>query len=326
MSDGRNNLVYIVAQKTIEELDSDTLKVLYFLLKKVYEQGNEDYAIISMSEIERTLLLTRQRVRTMVERLVKMEIITNEITNRLTNGATNKATKVTILNTDSYRLCQPTTQPMVQPTTTVGYQPIEKEEKDTERKKEKEIPSSSFPCTPISSNPIEKEINKETEKEEKIKEKPSYDGQKQCDDFFEFEEVTAKSEIEEEFDRFNSWIDRDMPDVRKIKDQMTLEQWKKLRLELRFEKIEIATALENLYNWADFTKKRKSVYLSTREQVIKLRTQNQNNNGRTNNGYTDRVALRERQWSDLKQQLAEHYAESIKRECEGETGFVPPSI
>lgn len=68
-----------------------------------------------------------------------------------------------------------------------------------------------------------------------------------------------------EFIKFNLWIDANCPFVRKVKTQMNEAQF--VSLKKKYTSREIASALENLNNWAEFPKKRTNVYRSTLDEL-----------------------------------------------------------
>lgn len=58
--------------------------------------------------------------------------------------------------------------------------------------------------------------------------------------------TSEKSEKEKEFDRFNEWIDKNIPYLRKIRDQITLDEYKRLTEKYNGEQIrKILTDMAN---------------------------------------------------------------------------------
>ena len=96
--------------------------------------------------------------------------------------------------------------------------------------------------------PSVQEKEKEKEKEE-VKEKVNINI------------VSHETKIKNEaFERFNKWIDSETTFVRKIKKQMTEEQFMKLKK--TYNSTQIMNTILNLENYKDATKKYTSVYLT----------------------------------------------------------------
>lgn len=123
-----------------------------------------------------------------------------------------------------------------------------------------------------------------------------------------------KDEIEAEFSRFNEWVDKECPSIRKVQYQLTLENYKNIRLKLGYSKEEIVAAINNLHNWVDFPKKRRTINLSLQEE---LKKQRQNGRNRSDNGI-------HRTRSEREQQLLLDVLNGIKKDSEDT--FVPPIL
>ena len=77
------------------------------------------------------------------------------------------------------------------------------------------------------------------------------------------EDIIISDEIKilkEKFERFNKWLDSKTTFVRKIKKQMTEEQFMKLKK--TYNSTQIMNTILNLENYKDATKKYTSVYLT----------------------------------------------------------------
>ena len=83
-------------------------------------------------------------------------------------------------------------------------------------------------------------------------------------------------DIERRFNALNEWLRTDCPFVLKVKRQLTIAEYAKLRYRFdkswrrvgdRYTSDELKRALMELNNWADFPKKRTTVYLSALEQL-----------------------------------------------------------
>jgi len=69
-----------------------------------------------------------------------------------------------------------------------------------------------------------------------------------------------KTDKEKEFDRFNEWIDKTIPYLRKIRDQITFEEY--CRLTEKYNGIQMRKVLTDLANYKDAPKKYVSVNLT----------------------------------------------------------------
>ena len=66
--------------------------------------------------------------------------------------------------------------------------------------------------------------------------------------------------IVNEFERFNSWIDNTIPDLRKIKKQITIDEY--VRIRDKFNGEQIRNMLTTIANYRDADKKYVSVNLT----------------------------------------------------------------
>ena len=79
----------------------------------------------------------------------------------------------------------------------------------------------------------------------------------------EKEDIIISDEIKklkEDFERFNNWLDTETTFIRKIKTQMTEEQF--IKLKKKYNSVQIMNTVLNLENYKDATKKYTSVYLT----------------------------------------------------------------
>ena len=101
----------------------------------------------------------------------------------------------------------------------------------------------------------EKEKEKEKEKEE-VKEKVNINI------------VSHETKIKNEsFERFNNWLDTETKFVRKIKTQMTEEQF--IKLKKKYNSVQIAETVLHLENYKDAPKRYTSVYLTVKNWLDK---------------------------------------------------------
>ena len=66
--------------------------------------------------------------------------------------------------------------------------------------------------------------------------------------------------LKEDFERFNNWLDTETTFIRKIKTQMTEEQF--IKLKKKYNSVQIMNTVLNLENYKDATKRYTSVYLT----------------------------------------------------------------
>ena len=79
----------------------------------------------------------------------------------------------------------------------------------------------------------------------------------------EKEDIIISDEIKklkEDFERFNNWLDTETTFIRKIKTQMTEEQF--IKLKKKYNSVQIMNTILNLENYKDAPKKYTSVYLT----------------------------------------------------------------
>lgn len=72
---------------------------------------------------------------------------------------------------------------------------------------------------------------------------------------------------EEEFERFNKWIDQNVPNIRKIRNQITFEEY--IRLTEKYNGEQIRTILASIGNYKDAPKKYVSVNLTLQKWMKK---------------------------------------------------------
>ena len=72
---------------------------------------------------------------------------------------------------------------------------------------------------------------------------------------------------EEEFERFNKWIDQNTPNIRKIRNQITFEEY--IRLTEKYNGEQIRTILTSMGNYKDAPKKYVSVNLTLQKWMKK---------------------------------------------------------
>ena len=84
------------------------------------------------------------------------------------------------------------------------------------------------------------------------------------------EDIIISDEIKklkEEFERFNKWLDSETTFVRKIKTQMTEEQF--IKLKKKYNSVQIMNTVLNLENYKDAPKRYTSVYLTVKHWLDK---------------------------------------------------------
>lgn len=80
--------------------------------------------------------------------------------------------------------------------------------------------------------------------------------------------VSSETKIKnEEFERFNKWLDSETKFVRKIKTQMTEEQF--IKLKKKYNSVQIMNTVLSLENYKDATKRYTSVYLTVKNWLDK---------------------------------------------------------
>ena len=84
------------------------------------------------------------------------------------------------------------------------------------------------------------------------------------EDIFISDEI---KKLKEDFERFNKWLDSETTFVRKIKTQMTEEQFMKLMK--KYNKAQIMKTIESLENYKDAPKRYTSVYLTVKNWLDK---------------------------------------------------------
>ena len=84
------------------------------------------------------------------------------------------------------------------------------------------------------------------------------------------EDIIISDEIKklkEDFERFNKWLDSETIFVRKIKTQMTEEQF--IKLKKKYNSVQIMNTVLSLENYKDATKRYTSVYLTVKNWLDK---------------------------------------------------------
>ena len=84
------------------------------------------------------------------------------------------------------------------------------------------------------------------------------------------EDIIISDEIKklkEEFERFNKWLDSETTFVRKIKTQMTEEQF--IKLKKKYNSVQIMETVLSLENYKDAPKRYTSVYLTVKNWLDK---------------------------------------------------------
>ena len=73
--------------------------------------------------------------------------------------------------------------------------------------------------------------------------------------------------LKEEFERFNNWLDTETTFIRKIKTQMTEEQF--IKLKKKYNSVQIMNTVLSLENYKDAPKRYTSVYLTVKHWLDK---------------------------------------------------------
>ena len=84
------------------------------------------------------------------------------------------------------------------------------------------------------------------------------------------EDIIISDEIKklkEDFERFNNWLDTETTFIRKIKTQMTEEQF--IKLKKKYNSVQIMETVLSLENYKDATKRYTSVYLTVKNWLDK---------------------------------------------------------
>ena len=84
------------------------------------------------------------------------------------------------------------------------------------------------------------------------------------EDIFISDEI---KKLKEDFERFNNWLDTETTFIRKIKTQMTEEQF--IKLKKKYNSVQIMNTVLNLENYKDATKRYTSVYLTVKNWLDK---------------------------------------------------------
>ena len=135
-----------------------------------------------------------------------------------------------------------------------GSESIERRLNERKEKSRKAKESASYRWN--NANALRTECDGNAIKEKKVKEKKEKKEIKVND-------ITVSPETKiknESFEKFNKWLDSETTFVRKIKKQMTEEQFMKLKK--TYNSTQIMNTILNLENYKDATKKYTSVYLT----------------------------------------------------------------
>ena len=73
--------------------------------------------------------------------------------------------------------------------------------------------------------------------------------------------------LKEDFERFNNWLDTETTFIRKIKTQMTEEQF--IKLKKKYNSVQIMNTVLSLENYKDAPKRYTSVYLTVKNWLDK---------------------------------------------------------
>ena len=137
---------------------------------------------------------------------------------------------------------------------TFGSMSIERRLNERKEKSRKAKESASYRWN--NANALRTECDGNAIKEKKVKEKKEKKEIK-VNDITVSPETKIKNEA---FERFNKWLDSETTFVRKIKKQMTEEQFMKLKK--TYNSTQIMNTILNLENYKDATKRYTSVYLT----------------------------------------------------------------
>lgn len=189
-----------------------------------YVRGNK--VVVGRGQVGtsfRTLASRWQWSRGKVERFLK----DLENDNQIEPQKNNVITLISICNYDDYQNTEPQTEPQTsrrQTTDRATNEPqTDRNKNDKNDKKEK---------------------NEKNNKEE---------------DIFISPEI---KKLKEDFEKFNNWLDKETTFIRKIKKQMTEEQFMKLKN--KYNSPQIIKTIESLENYKDAPKKYASVYLTVK--------------------------------------------------------------
>ena len=144
---------------------------------------------------------------------------------------------------------------------TFGSMSIERRLNERKEKSRKAKESASYRWN--NANALRTECDGNAIKEKKVKEKKEKKEIKVND-------ITVSSETKiknEEFERFNKWLDSETTFIRKIKTQMTEEQF--IKLKKKYNSVQIMNTVLNLENYKDATKRYTSVYLTVNNWLKK---------------------------------------------------------
>ena len=144
---------------------------------------------------------------------------------------------------------------------TFGSMSIERRLNERKEKSRKAKESASYRWN--NANALRTECDGNAIKEKKVKEKKEKKEIKVND-------ITVSSETKiknEAFERFNKWLDSETTFIRKIKTQMTEEQF--IKLKKKYNSVQIMETVLSLENYKDATKRYTSVYLTVKNWLDK---------------------------------------------------------
>ena len=144
---------------------------------------------------------------------------------------------------------------------TFGSMSIERRLNERKEKSRKAKESASYRWN--NANALRTECDGNAIKEKKVKEKKEKKEIKE-EDIIISDEIKIKNEA---FEKFNNWLDTETTFIRKIKKQITEEQFMKLKK--TYNSTQIMNTILNLENYKDATKRYTSVYLTVNNWLKK---------------------------------------------------------
>ena len=144
---------------------------------------------------------------------------------------------------------------------TFGSMSIERRLNERKEKSRKAKESASYRWN--NANALRTECDGNAIKEKKVKEKKEKKEIKE-EDIIISDEI---KKLKEDFERFNKWLDSETKFVRKIKTQMTEEQFMKLKK--TYNSAQIMKTVLSLENYKEATKRYTSVYLTVKNWLDK---------------------------------------------------------
>lgn len=107
---------------------------------------------------------------------------------------------------------------------------------------------------------VQQKNSRKTPKEQQKNTLKEYKEDKQIKEEYKNNMCAEKSEKELEFERFNKWIDDNIPELRKIKNQITIGEY--FRIRNKYTGDQIRTVLSSIANYKEADKKYISVNLT----------------------------------------------------------------